>query len=57
MSREPQQFSAEEAAKRLMLAVNRVIFYADKDGTIPGHAIQFLRDTKIEVDQKYKGES
>lgn len=54
MGRQPQQFTAEEAAKRLMLAVNRVMFYANAGQNIPGHAIEFMRDTKIKVDQKYK---
>lgn len=55
MDRAPQTFTAEEAAKRLMLAVNRVMFYVDTGKEIPGHAIEFVRATKNEVNQKYKG--
>lgn len=54
MGRQPQQFTAEEAAKRLMLAVNRVMFYANAGQNIPGHAIEFVRATQTEVNQKYK---
>lgn len=54
MSRQPQQFDEREAMKRMMLAVNLLMYYANKGEVIPGHALQKIRDTQKEIEEKLK---
>lgn len=54
-TRQQQTFTAEEAVKRLMQSVNRIMFYVDQNKPIPADAIEFVRTTNAQIKQNFKG--
>lgn len=54
MSRQPQQFDEREAIKRMMGAVNLFMFYANQGKVVPGHALEKIRQTQKEIEEKLK---
>lgn len=53
MSRQPQQFDEREAMKRIMQSVNLLMFYANQGKVIPGHALEKIRQTQKEIEEKF----
>lgn len=54
MNRQPQKFDEREAMKRIMVDVNLLMFYANKGELIPAHAIEKIRRTQKEIEEKLK---
>lgn len=54
-NRQPQQFDEREAMKRIMVDVNLLMFYANQGKVIPGHALEKIRQTQKEIEEKLNG--
>lgn len=54
MNRQPQKFDEREAMKQIMVDVNLLMFYANQGKVILGHAIEKIRRTQKEIEEKLK---
>lgn len=54
-SRQPQQFDEREAIKRMIGVVNLFMFYANQGKVVPGHALEKIRQTQKEIEEKLNG--
>jgi hypothetical protein len=54
MNRQPQQFTEREAIKRMCQSVNLFMFYANQNKTVPAHALEKIRATQKEIEEKFK---